>query len=563
MRAQIEIEELTYTYPGASAPILERFHLVVGQGELLLVAGKSGVGKSSLLRVFNGLVPHFHGGKLSGSVRVLGRDPVRLGPRVMSDWVGFVNQDPEAQFVASFVEDELAFAMENHGVKPDEMGRRIDEVLDRMSMVHLRRRRVESLSGGERQRVAVAGALALRPSVLVLDEPTSQLDPESAEQVLLSLDRLKAQGLTLIVSEHRLERIVGRADRVLLMSDEGPHRIGKPAKILSGSAMAPPLLQLASALNWERPPVTLEQARSHPRWPELEQQLAKLSLTGIESESPDGASESDPQNAVTVQALEYHYANQHGGMAALDGVEFSLPRGTWTALMGRNGSGKSTLMKCLMGILRPEIGQIRLHPNADLTLDPTQSQLSELCRWVGFVPQNPSRLLFHDTVDSEIEYGLKGDREREIWRRLSPSLGLDGFGFLHPRDLSTGERQRLAVATILIMGPRLLLLDEPTRGLDVSSKERFSDVLRALVDEGITVLTASHDVEWVARTADRAVILEAGRVIDSGSVREVLGGRHGRTRPEFEFVPQMVGLTGQARWLTPEALLASLSEHRP
>ncbi len=557
MSAQIEIRDLTYSYPGAERPILHSFDLDVHAGELLLVAGKSGVGKSSLLRVFNGLVPHFHGGRLSGSVRVCDRDPVRLGPRGMSDRVGFVNQDPEAQLVASYVEDELAFAMENHGFEPDEMARRIEEVLGRMSMGHLLNRRVDTLSGGERQRVALAGVLTLRPAVLVLDEPTSQLDPESAENVLRTLDALKAQGLTLIVSEHRLERIVGRADRVLLMSDEGPHRLGRPAEALSGSDLAPPLLHLTSGLGWESPPVTLDQAWSHARWPSLKARLAGLNGSGVE-EQLEPPSETPSPDAVVARGLEFQYDH---GQTALNGVDLTLPVGTLTALMGRNGSGKSTLMKCLMGLLSPQSGDIRLHSDGHQAVDPRGVDLSELCRWVGFVPQNPSRLLFHDTVDQELQYGLKGFREREIWRRSAPSFGIDGLGPMHPRDLSTGERQRLAVATIVIMGPRLLLLDEPTRGLDVASKERFSELLRSLVQEGITVLTATHDVEWVASTADRVVILDAGRVAAAGTVRDVLGSRAAQQRAsEITFVPQIVALTGVDRWLTPQSLLACLEE---
>ena len=557
MSAQIEIQDLTYTYPGAERPILRRFDLEIHAGELLLVAGKSGVGKSSLLRVFNGLVPHFHGGRLSGSVRVCGRDPVLLGPRGMSDRVGFVNQDPEAQLVASYVEDELAFAMENHGLEPAEMARRIEEALGRMSMTHLLKRRVDSLSGGERQRVALAGVLTLRPAVLVLDEPTSQLDPESAEKVLQTLDVLKAQGLTLIVSEHRLERVVGRADRALLMSEDGSHRLGRPSEVLAGSDLAPPILELTSALGWEQQPVTLEQARAHAQWTSLKQRLPEMTV-GRSKPDVEPTSETPARDAVVARGLAFRYDH---GQTALDGVDFTLPAGTLTALMGRNGSGKSTLMKCLMGLLSPQTGDIRLVSDGDRAVDPREVELSELSRWVGFVPQNPSRLLFHDTMDSELQYGLKTQREQEIWRRSAPLFAIDGLGSMHPRDLSTGERQRLAVATIVIMGPRLLLLDEPTRGLDVASKERFTRLLRALVRDGMTVLAATHDVEWVARTADRAVILDSGKVADAGSVRQVLGRGAGRqVESELTFMPQMVALTGTDRWLTPQSFLASIEE---
>ena len=260
--AIISIENLTYTYPDAEQPALRDFSLRVEEEEFLLVTGVSGAGKSTLLRLLNGLVPHFHGGEVSGNVRVAGRDPVEVGPGEMSDTVGLVFQDPEAQFVAEVVEDELAFAMENAGLPLATMRKRVEESLHALGIEHLRGRRANTLSGGERQRVAIAAVLTLQPRVLVLDEPTSQLDPQSAEEVLDSLVKLnKDLGLTIVLSEHRLERVVQHADRILYMAPGGESLIGEAREILSQIPLSPPLVQVGKLLGWEPLPLTIKEAR--------------------------------------------------------------------------------------------------------------------------------------------------------------------------------------------------------------------------------------------------------------------------------------------------------------
>ena len=526
----IQLDRLTYFYPDTEKPVLEDLSLTIDEGEMLLVAGPSGCGKSSLLRTFNGLVPHFHGGRLQGDLRVADLDPVAVGPRGMSHVVGFVHQNPEAHFVTEIVEDELAFAMENHGIEPAQMRRRVEEVLDQLSIAHLRDRQVSTLSGGERQRVAIAGVLTLQPQILVLDEPTSQLDPQSAEEVLNALRTLNQDfGLTLVVAEHRLERIAHHVDRVLLMDGSGPIRIGTPEDLLADSPLAPPLVQLCAHFDWRPATLTLKDTRRRPEVKELRKQLTDQDEAAAQARTTDPAPQSlEPQSSeatVSVRAEGLWLAYEDHQVEALKGLDLTVTAGSLTALLGRNGSGKSTLLKALVGLLGVDRGDIRLRMDGKLVA-PQDLELHEIAQSVGFLPQNPSRLLFQDTVDNELKWSLDQRRAdsdaREAHGALAETLGLQRLGARHPRDLSTGERQRLALAVTLAGAPSILLLDEPTRGLDVAIKEVLADHLIALRHRGTTLIVATHDVELAARCADRVVLMGDGRVVTDGPTRPML-----------------------------------------
>jgi energy-coupling factor transporter ATP-binding protein EcfA2 len=410
----IELNDVTYYYPGPKVPALHNLWLKVSPGEFLLVAGPSGAGKSTLLRCLNGLVPHFHGGRIRGQIHVGDRDPVALGPRGMSDLVGFVFQDPEAQFVTQRVEDELAFAMENHNFSQTIMRKRVEEVLDQISIAHLRHRRIDTLSGGERQRVAIGSVLTLQPSVLVLDEPTSQLDPQAAEEVLTTLQRLNEDlGLTIIISEQRLERVAQYADRMCYLPAPGqPPIVGDPRQVLAQVELAPPLVQLGRELGWQPVPLTIKEGR--PFAEELKSRLERSqSVMSQSASSPDrswggnivsralslpkGRSLLDA--VIAAQNVWYRY----NGADALRGVSFDVRRGELVALMGRNGSGKSTLLKNMVGLLRPQRGRIRIFDQ-----DTKEATLAEITRRVGFVPQNPGRLLFNETLEEELAFTRRG-----------------------------------------------------------------------------------------------------------------------------------------------------------
>ena len=536
----IELIDVTYHYPHQSQPALHHVSLSVATGEFLLVVGPSGAGKSTLLRCLNGLVPHFHGGTIRGQVRVAGRDPIALGPRGMSDVVGFVFQDPEAQFVTQRVEDELAFAMENHNLPQTVMRRRVEEVLDQLSIAHLRHRRVETLSGGERQRVAIASVLTLQPSVLVLDEPTSQLDPQAAEEVLTTLQKLNEDlGLTIVISEHRLERVAQYADRVCYLPAAGrPPIVGEPRQVLAQAELAPPLVRLGRELGWHPLPLTIKEGRPF---------AADLLAQCLPPEKRPAAAPNGPHRrpspAIAAWNVWYHY----NGTAALRGVTLDVKRGELVALMGRNGSGKSTLLKNLVGVLRPQRGRIRI-----LDQDTEGMALTEITRRVGFVPQNPGRLLFNETVAEELAFTRRAHQlpQADVTPLLD-QLGLNGLVQAYPRDLSTGERQRAALAAILVAEPEILLLDEPTRGLDYLNKEQLIGILTDLRHRGVTVMMATHDVELVARCADRVVILGEGQVVVDGPVREVMTG-------SLVFASQINKLLRDDRFLTVEDVLSKL-----
>ena len=454
----INLSHVSYSYPDQATPALADFSVSLDQGEFVLVVGPSGSGKSTFLRSLNGLAPHFYGGHWSGKIDVGGRNPVEMAPRGMADLVGFVFQDPESQFVVDTVEDELAFAMENFGLPPATMRKRIEEVLDQMGINELRQRRISTLSGGEKQRVAIAAVLALQPQILVLDEPTSQLDPQAAEEVLIALRQINEdQGLTVILSEHRLERVAQYVDRILYLPALGaPPTLDEPRPVMAQLPLVPPLVELGRSLGWEPLPLTIKDARPFARRiaPKLATQVADSA--GRPSPGPEPATSSQPVIAVRNVHYAYH------GHRALRGVNLNVLPGEFLALMGRNGSGKSTLLKALVGLLKPDEGEIRV-----AGMNTKRVDTDALIRYVGYVPQQPGSLLFSATLAQELAFtrrshGMPPDPEGDL--ALLIRLGLSHAAERDPRDLSGGEQQRAALAVILVAEPQILLLDEPTQG---------------------------------------------------------------------------------------------------
>ncbi len=549
----IHFDRLTYTYPDAPHPALADVTLHIAEGEFALVVGPSGAGKSTLLRCLNGLAPHFTGGTLSGSVTVAGHDPVAEGPRALSRVVGFVFQDPEAQFVVDRVEDEIAFTLENAAIpltKSDEdpateMRARVEEVLDLLGLVELRDRPLETLSGGERQRVAIATALVLHPRILALDEPTSQLDPQSAEDVLQALVRLNHDlGLTIVLAEHRLERVLPHADRLIYLP---PPRTG--GDVLSGPLrqalrrmdLTPPLIALGKALGWEPLPLTVEEGRALARGTvaEFGPQLTNL--------NPEPESETTrPETILEVRGLSFKYQDT----PVLRDVSLAVGAGELVVLMGRNGSGKTTLLRCIVGLLRPHRGEITLAGEPLAGRD-----VADICQRVGYLPQEPDDLLFADTVADELaitlrNHGLLDDPPIPI-AELLDRLGLSGLAASYPRDLSVGQRQRVALGAVTVTRPRLLLLDEPTRGMDYPAKRELVRLLREWQAEGAGVMLVTHDVELAAQAADRIVMLDQGTIVADGAPSQVLAASP-------LFTPQVARLFPATGWLTVEDALAGL-----
>jgi energy-coupling factor transporter ATP-binding protein EcfA2 len=544
-KPMISISDLTFTYPGGPAPAIQSVSLQIMDKELCLVMGPSGSGKSTLLRCLNGLVPHFSGGSLSGMIRVNGLDPVRLTPREMSQIVGFVFQDPEAQFVVDTVEDEIAFSLENAALSRVEMENRVEEALRYLELAHLRSRRLETLSGGEIQRVAIAAALALKPGILVLDEPTSQLDPHTADEVLQALVQLNQQlGLTIILAEHRLERVLPYATKIIYLSQEYPAGlIGEPRQVLSQVELNPPMIVLGKLLGWQPLPLTIGAAQECARQTSLESPQ-KLHHQ-VDRREPANQAASSP--FVQARGVEVNY----GSLQVLRGVDLDLYPGKITVLLGPNGAGKSTLLRALVGLAQPQKGTIRVDGK-----DIAGRAVADICLQVGYLPQDPNALLFADRVLDELLITLRNHHMDPSEMGLPPGQLLQRLGLAdkmdcYPRDLSTGERQRVALGAILVTHPGALLLDEPTRGLDYGAKQTLLKLLRGWRDEGMAILMVTHDVELAAQAADRVILLEDGLVTAAGNPYEVL-------MASGTFSPQVARIYPNHGWLTVEDVIGAL-----
>ncbi|MER5483903.1 ATP-binding cassette domain-containing protein [Streptomyces sp. NPDC002812] len=730
----IHFEDVSVTYEGAAAPSLAHADFTIPEGELTLLVGPSGVGKSTLLGAVSGLVPHFTGGTLKGRVTVAGRDTRTHEPRELADVVGTVGQDPLAHFVTDVVEDELAYGMESLGLPPSVMRRRVEETLDLLGLNDLRDRPIATLSGGQQQRVAIGSVLTPHPKVLVLDEPTSALDPAAAEEVLAVLQRLVHDlGTTVLMAEHRLERVVQYADRVLLLPSPGaPAVLDTPSAIMAISPVHPPVVALGRLANWSPLPLSIRDARRRatplltrltqagtgaeagasagaqpPAGPGAQPQtgagaqppahavadpagtgaqppanveadpagsgaqprkgsgvepqagagvqpqgagaqppahaeadpagtgaqprkgsgaqpqgvgaqppahveadpadagaqpqagagarpptgsgaqprkgsgaeprgtgegrvgdgrpqgprtgpapthrpglLARLRRRGRPTPQPTPSTQSTPptqaigEPPATVKAVSL----RRGRAEVLRDINLTVSQGETIALMGRNGAGKSTLLATLIGTLEPTTGQVTVTGRTPHLTPP-----AEMVTRVGLVPQEPRDLLYADTVAAECtaadhDAGQPSGTCRALVAALLPDVPDD----THPRDLSEGQRLALALALVLTGRPALLLLDEPTRGLDYAAKARLVEILRGLAADGHAIVLATHDVELAAELAHRVVILAGGEIVADGPTAEVVV-----SSPAF--APQVAKILAPGHWLTVSQVEAALS----
>lgn len=534
----IRFEDVSITYDGARSPVLAHVDLQLDEGELVLVVGRTGSGKTSLLQAINGLVPHFTGGTLHGRVLVNGRDTRTHPPRELADLVGVVPQDPSSSFVADTVEEELAFGMECLGLANEVMRRRVEETLDLLGLHELRNRPLLTLSAGQQQRVAIGAVLTSHPKVLVLDEPTSALDPGAAEEILAALQRLVHDlGITVVMAEHRLERVVQYADRIIIVPGDAQRVIiGTPQDMMALAPIAPPVVELARAAGWRPLPLTVRDARR------VAGPLREL-LVG--QSPPLRALPSDDADDVLVRATDLSV--RYGQHWALRGISLEVGRGEVVALMGRNGAGKSTLLNAMVGLRTAAAGTVTTHDH-----DPTSLKGSQLLHSVGLVPQQPGDLLEATSVADECR---AADRDAEVapgtTRALLALLAPEIHDGVHPRDLSEGQRLLLALAIVLAPRPPLLLLDEPTRGLDYPTKLRLVDVLRDLARGGHAILMATHDVELAAEVATRVIVLADGEVVADGPTADVVVASP-------MFAPQVAKVLAPHPWLTVSDVVATI-----
>ncbi len=558
----VTINDLHYRYRGQQEFALDGIDLTLSRGEFLVVMGPSEAGKSTLAATINGLIPHFHKGKFSGDVTVLGRNTKENTVAQMAEVVGIVFQDFEAQLFSTNVELEVAFGPENFSVARDEIARRIDENLNYVGLNAFRRRPPSTLSGGQKQKLAIASMLALKPTILVMDEPTTDLDPISKEGVFEITHRLcKREDLTLMIIEHETEEAL-TADRVALMQHGKLVRLGTVREILSDvdtlEALGvmplgiPRFFKMMGMKDLPLTPEEGERAFQSAGWKIMPEGYAKL----VDDEKAALARLEKP--LIQCRGLEFSYPN--GGVKALAGVDLDIFQGDMVAIVGQNGSGKTTLAKHFNGLLMPTGGEILVNG------EPTRSQgVYKIGQKVGYVFQNPDHQIFSETVFEEVAFGprLRGQPDEEVKRSVAEALeavGLSGHEQADPFALTKSGRQRVAVASVLAVRPEILILDEPTTGLDYAEQRSMMNMVRRLNENGSTIIFVTHHMWVVAEYARRVFVMKDGKLLLQGTTREVFS--HGTELhdaflkpPHFVEFSNCLGYT----FLTPEEM-ASCTE---
>jgi energy-coupling factor transport system ATP-binding protein len=518
--AAVAVNGVTFTYHGADRPALRGVSLVQNAGEMIGVMGASGAGKSTLAKCLNRIVPEFEDGDFHGAILIAGESLEVLRVCDVAPKVGMVFQDFESQLFSTNVAHEVAFAMEQVGMDRAEMDRRILPALEAVGLRGFEHRDPMSLSGGEKQRLAIASVLALRPSVIVLDEPTTDLDPEGRAEVFELIKKLRGQGLSLIVIEHESEELRA-ADRIVVLregeiaADGPPSEVFARTELLTACGVRPPGLGHAlELLGIDAQPKSVDQAqdeivRAYPR-------LARTAADRVVDSQPQPPA-SAAHAFIGIENVTYSYA---GGPRVLDAIDLKVEAGEFLAIVGQNGSGKTTLAKHIVGLLHPATGRVTIDGK-----DRAQMRPAETAREAAYVFQNPDHQIFAATVEEEVAFGPRnfGLPDDEIRRRCDEALeavGLQNERQSDPFLLSKGERQRLAVASVLVLRPRMLILDEPTTGLDHREQLRMMALVRDLNRAGIAIVIITHTPWLVAEYARRVVLMRKGAKIFDGGVRE-------------------------------------------
>lgn len=526
----VEIRDLHYSYPNARAQALRGVDLTIDEGEFILLTGPSGCGKTTFCRCLNGLIPHFYQGELEGEVTVTGLSTKENSTAKLAQNVGLIFQNPDNQIFALTVEKDVAFGLENLGIPKELMLEAIDWALEKTGISHLRERGTHELSGGQKQRLSIASILAMRPKILVLDEPTSFLDPLGAIRIFKVLEALnRDHGITIILIEHRVDLASQYVDRVILVSDGRILRTGAPEEVftleetrLTGVGI-PKILELSKRLNqrglaFEPLPLSPDSFIE-----QLERNIPPMDVRRVQKtvvQDLEGFTvEHSMSPIIRVEDVSYTYPS---GVQALNGVSLTIHKGEFVAIMGENGAGKTTLVKHFNGLLRPQEGQIMVDG-----VDVSQVSVASLARNVGLVFQNPDDQLFSENVESEISFALNnfGFEKEVVEKRVDWALNLlnlEQYRKSSPFILSGGERKRVALASVLAWDPEIVVLDEPTIGQDYAQKEKLRHFLMQLRTQGKTTIIVTHDVEFVAECKPRIVLMADGGIIADGSTKEIM-----------------------------------------
>ncbi len=545
----ISVKDLSYRYDAKAPLVLTDINLDISEGEFVAVMGPSGAGKSTLCLALNGIIPNFFGGDFYGQVSILGRDTLSLTVAELAQNIGMVLQDPEMQLVTNCVEDEVAFGLENVRVPRKEMRDRIDEALRIVRLTGYERKHPSMLSGGQKQRLAIAAAVALQPKVMILDEPTSQLDPIGAEEVFSVIRDLNERlRITVVLVTHDSERVAEYASRVLLVQDGRIAADAKPDAFFQdlciqtqAAVRLPQVADFYARFSKTVHPVPVLPtslgagvAQLQHDWPALSFHPRQYTDNHAQPERPG-----DEMPLISVRDLRFTYPD---GTDALTGISLSIRKGECVAIIGQNGGGKSTLVKHFVRLLKPTSGEVKIFDR-----DVLEYTTSQLAQRIGFVYQNPDNQIFSTSVEEEVAFGPINqlDDMDDVKRRVEAalvSMDLIEFRDEHPLALSKGDRERVAVAAVLAMEPEVLLFDEPTTGQDMDGAARIMEIIRRLHAEGRTIIIITHHLHLLPGYVDRVVLMGDGTILEDASLREVFHNAD-RLQETFLSPPQIIEFT--------------------
>lgn len=503
----IELKNLDYWYAGQEKKSLNNINLQIHKGEILFVVGRSGSGKSTLAKAITGTVPQFYGGKIRGEVLIKNIPLKDMSHRDRAKEITLVFQDPERQLMMNKVHREIAFGLESVGMEESIIERRVWEAMQFSNILDIAERDIGSLSGGEKQRLAITSAIAYLPGCIILDEPTSQLDPSAAEEVITLIKKINEElGTTIIVIEQRIDKWFEIADRMVIMEAGAIIFNGSKEEIYREhyESFYPEYFKLAKRLGYKEPPRSFKHMR---RLVGSEQITIKpLELRGTKAETA----------CIKIRNLKVNY----GSIQALKNINITIKEGDFLGIIGSNGAGKSTLLKSIMGLSSYE-GSINI-----LDKEVKKLKLKEISKIIGYVSQNPNDYITKDTVYEELKFTLDNHsiKDYALIDELMVKLGIEDLRHKNPRDLSGGEKQRVAIASILVTKPRILMLDEPTRGLDYDTKVKLGALLKELNEEGTTIIMVTHDMEFASRLCKNFILMFNGRVAALGDHHQVLDG---------------------------------------